>query len=360
MTPISTASRELETFDEIPLTPSPQELDFERIQLLVGEIFRGNEKILKISKIEGVHANHLWTILTSKTQYIWRESKLPLSSERFSQLHLVCMAASQQNVGPKVVGCNASVQALALQFLIAYPVSPFEGGAEPQKVCTRALVEFQGAMRFLKQAHPEMAFPQHAYLKILRHDAVLPVDHVPMTFFICLRKTRELFASIQPWLSQNTVLIHGNFCRKNALLSQDYAPQRATLIDFDQCSLGHPYYDIAQFSLRFPQNLSDEVLRTYLNGQMPGPHDRWHVAINQIAHLVLEAFKCFEVLNTHLSDRHDRFTLPGMEAIIQTPELPKFESTDGDRSTKGWQKRAAYALGEAMQRLLALPFSESS
>jgi hypothetical protein len=185
---------------------------------------------------------------------------------------------------------------------------------------------------------------------------------LPKHYFDALKTTRMIFQAMRPWLMQHATLCHGKFEKIHILLSRKIpsSPLSAAAITdlspllthFDEAAKGHPFFDIATFTLPLSKTKQSTLFSHYLGGRLPTELEKAHFELIDTVLRIVIAARHFLALQT-LDNKGRRYFPEELEAML-TPQarlLPSPLATSlTDSPDQIIQQKAVYALGEFFRR----------
>jgi fructosamine-3-kinase len=313
----------------------------------ISKIIPRDESVQTIDPLEGGFSNDIWRITTNGRCYIFRAPKKKGVPSHFEKVLEIYKKASEQGLGPKVIGDNLSEQQMLLEYIEHIPWPSYQVDATPYEETMRVLRCFHQIMRPERVTAPDRIYAP--FDSIFGSKSLLETSDLPTQFAEALSKTEQIYKILEPWLKANATLSHGDFGKHNVLLSKTKGP---LLIDFDSSSIGDPFFDVAKFSVSLPKKDRLELLSSYL-GQQPTPEETTHLELMEMALLMVVVIVRFKRAQKSTGDRLSKNE---MEQLLHsdTP-LPSFlEIPFGDSSPQARQKGAIYALAEFLRRSNAI------
>lgn len=156
-------------------------------------------------------------------------------------------------VGPKVLAIYPECQALRISYVEGEVLKPFSN---------ETLAGYQQAVQALRKVHLAFTTPKERasfpFLQIHNlwnhiHEKKLPL---PSPFY----RAWKIFVKIEHLLKNTKVtLCHGDFHRKNVLITQE----EAKIIDWAYATVGHPLADLEKILLDLNKSKKNSLLATY-------------------------------------------------------------------------------------------------
>ncbi|MCH9614001.1 MAG: hypothetical protein SP1CHLAM54_10100 [Chlamydiia bacterium] len=247
--------------------------------------------------------------------------KTQFSDKQFKEMAELSVLIGDEGIGPTVYSVDLDTQTLKLEYIDARPFPTYE---EDQKA-------YHDSVRLLKRFHAIAPF--HEYSSPKPFSLEVPKSPLPKHFFEAMEKTKRLYLKVLPYIEAHGVLCHGDFHTRNVLLGKE-----PKLIDFDYTCYGHPFYDLAKFSIRLPKPDRLSLLKTYL-GHIPTSEERIQFECIETAllmNIAINRFKC-----------PGEMTIEEMETLLDSGPLPSCITLEVKESP---QRGALYALSSFLSR----------
>lgn len=348
-----------------PFPASPSEIEalstknVEKTVQLFRQLVPTANPILQLNELQIGTSKSFWKVRAGDESYLLQQFKEPLRAQSFAKLAAAAQLASREILGPRVLAVDPASRTLVLEQIDAVPWPRFELDAIPYLESMRALRAFHQLN--LRSAPPfsdapDQIFPFHFIAT--KCSELFRARDVPRHFFVALKKIIDLFEQMRPWMETFATVCHGDFHRKNVLLTQEMGVWKATLIGFDFCELGHPYYDIAKFCMGLTKQQRLALFKEYLGEKQPNLQDIVHLEANHLALLMIVATTCLlTVLRSSPTDGDLPMSFREMEQMLDANDpLPSFIDVLRIESTlRQKQLGAVYALAELLRKVDFLP-----
>jgi Ser/Thr protein kinase RdoA (MazF antagonist) len=118
--------------------------------------------------------------------------------------------------------------------------------------------------------------------------------HTPKPFKDAYSIVMAFSKRLAPWFSAHKSVCHGDFHYNNVLLDSNGRP---LLIDFDTVEYGHPFFDVAKFTVGFNVSIRMALLKTYLGEREPTQEEAEHFSIMTNVELIVDSTIKFEDLS---------------------------------------------------------------
>lgn len=302
------------------------------------------EVIISIENLQTGFNNDLWKISTSQNEYILRKPKAAISNDHFQQRLQTYQEAHKEGIGPNVISHSTEDQAILFSYI---PKASWPSPAADMK-------PYCQAMQALKVFHSKMSKGKmhnryEPFQTIQNNVEACDQRELPEQFHQAMKKLKMLEGMLTPWLQKNACLTHGDFHRDNILISE----KNPLIIDLDNAGLGHPYIDIAQFSVALTDDQIMQLFHAYTDTDDCSAEARQQFAAMQLTFLMVVASNRFKL--AHENKYPDEITLSksDMEEILRSEEpLPSFLSISyADKSAIARQKGALYALHAFLRQI---------
>ena len=289
-------------------------------------------------------SSSVWHVKTdSGKEYAFRY--IPkCNSNHFSQEAAIVEKVAGQGLGPTLVNRDTSRGEMLLEYISHYPWPEYSSDSKPYK----------SAMIALRMAHQTLTadsvgrveFTPFSFISKSVQTLTGRVKWLPEQFSRAVEEIDAIYRKITPWLEKNAVLCHGDFHRANVLIGQ----HNVFLIDWTTAAVGHPFFDVAKFTLGLDWQDRLSMLEAYL-GHEPSAEEKEHFRFIDLALLVLVAANRFRLAFQSGAEDNQFYTKQELEEKLESLELPSFLTVDfKETSPKARQLGAIYALQEFQKR----------
>lgn len=290
----------------------------------------------------------VWHVNTaSGKQYIYRY--IPKSdAASFSRETAAIVKIAQQGLGPRLLNYDIAKRAMLIEY-----VSQREW---PAYATDRA--PYVAAMIALRKAHQTLSVGPSNQTTFAPFSCVTEsMSHLkdkahwlPEQFFFAADQLAVIETSFIPWLQEHATLCHGDFHRGNVLLGN----KGIALIDWTDAVLGHPFFDIAKFTLHLDETERFALLESYL-GHPPSLSEKQQFFYVDLALLLVIAANRFHLASKEGVDETRFHSKQDLEELLTKSDLPSFLTVNfSDNSPKARQYAAICALQEFLKRLTAI------
>ncbi len=265
--------------------------------------------------------------------------------------------ASDLAIGPRVLGWSEPHQAILTRFIESETRISFANlDAAPYYLAMEALRRLHVATR------PSVYFNVHWSAISPWNFIALEVGRsrkgAPPQLRGAAHRIKLFLELIKPWLLRSATMIHGNTHFGNVLHWQKRGNWRVYLLDFNTCSPGHPYVDIAIYALGMTLKQRHKLLHHYLGRLNTRKVSYVNTMLLEICHhavLLRVAFVAFDCAQVHARDGDQGLSPQDMQRILSADTYPSFMSwRTRARTTSECQRRGIYALREVLDGMPGL------
>ena len=292
----------------------------------------------------GSQVKHL--VSTEGSEYVLRH--VPKSTEKsFHRELAIIRKVADLGYGPSLVYNDVAERAMMLDFVDHSTWPDYSVNARPYQQTMAAL---QKIHRVLPVPSPKGAEKSNSYVPFSLISAHLcsligRVDWLPDHLAVAITELKAIEQALLPWLKKHAVMCHGDLHKDNVL----WTGSRVSLIDWTTACVGHPFYDVAKFSLGLEPESLQELLHGYL-GHKPTAEEELHFAYMDLALLMVVVVNRFEHVAN--AQKGPLYTKQELEGYIEGKPLPSFLNINyADHSGKARQMGAICALQEFLSRV---------
>lgn len=323
---------------------------------LAQELLPHRNGIQEIRPLTANKCSSIWKIVANNTAFVLRRSLNQDFPASFDGTLAFSTLAAHYDLGPRVLGWDEDQRAILMQFVETRPPLPYDRDETPYQFAMQKLRHFHEVMKNTIDATivGHANFPWNLIPTPHSLDGV----HCFRELEIASRRVTRLFQQIAPWLAQHAVIIHGNFCEDHVLHFTNGQSKRVYIVDFDSCTIGHPFYDVASFASSFLPDQQVRFLEHYLE-RRASTEEKWHFSICQAALALQVAQTCLRRSSKENIQLECGLSINDLESILRSETCPSFTSIKFSEDTGYFQLRGIYALHEALKKTSQLlPGSE--
>lgn len=313
------------------------------------ELLPSKTQIKKIEPLAGGFINNLWKVETTSGTYVLRAPKKPIAPSDYTKILNVSKAAAISELSPRIIASDSTSQHLLLEYTDNVPWPSYSESPTAYKTAMVSLRTFHRNLNTIPSVgNAPFSFIANRCNYLLEHPLT------PIHFAFALQKIQELADKTRVWLRDNSTICHGDFHKGNVLLKNYKTRFKAILIDFDFQERGHPYFDVAKFSVAEKEEVQKELFEAYL-GKPSTQEERKQFGFMQNAILMVVAvirFHRFLNLLEDTSDKTSYLDKKEMEALLDFPQTHPccLSLPYSERSLKLVQLSSLYALHTFLRR----------
>ena len=318
------------------------------LSYLAEKLIPKGEFVSKIEHLARGKFNSVEVVITNKNCYALRRPyQIDPRSKYFERIHALSQIAAEGGFSPRLIGVDQKSQTLLLACFPKIPWPSFEQNPEPYKVAMKTLKCFHEYMKpYLPGGEIKEYSPFSFFLEKSTDQKAL--DLLPCQFITANIRMGRLFEQVKPWLKKNATYCHGDFNPSNILLSQEGKEYKTVIIDFDTTTIGHPFFDIANFTFSQTSEVQQQMLNLYLERE-PNPEELKHYKFMRLALLMVITTNRLHVSQKKGVDTSNAFSKKEMEEILDSPEMPK-TTNNVNLTHKDRQLQALYTLKEFLRQ----------
>lgn len=314
-----------------------QEIVSKALASIVEAISSLKKLFSQVTVLSGGCENNLY--LSGKT--VLRTPKKMRPPADFEKSLSISQQASDRGIGPLLQSFEKEKQEMCMQYIDHTEWPVYKENPAPYHATMKALRIFHDTVTIDTQSKAYSPFDF-----IFSYFNSFDQKKLPQQFIEAINKMQRIYERLKPWLKKNAVLCHGDFHKGNVLIEK--TTQKAFLIDFDCAALGHPFFDIAKFSLALSKDERLHLLQSYL-GKKPTRTQLRHFAFLHLATLMVIA------VNRYRWGQNGKLQKDDMEKLFHKKDNPSFlQVSFKDPSDEGKQRAAVFALQEFFARFQEL------
>ncbi len=310
--------------------------------------------IEKVEPLLREATNRVWKITTRNDAFFLKHTPREDPLSAFEATLSFAKAAAQFELGPEVIGWSESQRAILMPFIEAQAPPPYERDPAPYHQAMMKLRKFHQA--FEDRIGPAIASYADLPWNIISKNHSDYESGLSEELTDAIGRIETLFRHIAPWIASHATIIHGNFFQENVLYSVQQNKWQIFLIDFDSCSIGHPYFDVAKYTLGFPLEQVHALFSQYLGKKQITREEHLNFQICQAALVLQVALTAFRRAQRGAILSDVCLSVYEMRTILRSGNCPSFTSISfADDSASYYQLRGIYALHEVLsqtQRIL--------
>lgn len=307
-----------------------------------------------VSEIRGF-TNSITLVEERGGKVILRQSDERVPHRHFARIVKWYQKATDAKITPSLLCCDFSHQILKIQYQ--------EHESWPTYVdCPQV---YEETMLVLKKWHHLFPLPrkirrlQPFTLLEKQYEDLQKIARLPSQLQNIFEELRKIMKKIFEEGKNYAVICHGDFHKGNVLLVREHDTLKPLLIDFDDTGVGHPFYDIAKFTLMLSEEQQMHLLEVYL-GKKPTSLEKAHFEIMNACVLLSVSFNRLKKAAERPMDDIG-YSLEEMEDLLAHPQLiPSLDAIPfGDERKKARQLGALSALAGLLKKRQTIPFEEA-
>jgi thiamine kinase-like enzyme len=265
------------------------------LPLLSGKVNVGTSPVFE----ENFGSNVKLVRFESGNTYVYRQVKV-FTEESFNREVSIVKEVAELGLGPKLMSVNFSRGEMLLEHIEHEKWGSYSSNEMFYRSTMIALRTVHNALS--KNIGEQSEFSPFRSILDLGRGLKGKVSWLPDQFDEALAKVDAIYQKLTPWLQNNAVMCNGDFHKGNVLLSEG----KVFLIDWTTAAAGHPFFDVAKFSLGLSYEDRLSLLGTYL-GHEPTIEEKEHFKLIDLTLLVLVTVVRFN-------------NAAGMEGVFYTKE----------------------------------------
>jgi len=177
------------------------------------------------------------------------------------------------------------------------------------------------------------------------------VNWLPHHLRVAMESLYHIEQAMAPWLIRNAMVCHNDLHTGNILLSQD----GVQFIDWTTAHRGHPFFDVAKFTLGLDGQFRHALLETYL-GHAATEKEELQFQYMDLCLLMIVAANRFQRAAETMDGGLPFYTKDELETLLDLESpLPSFLDVNfADTSPKARQFGAICALKEFLERTASM------